>query len=73
VLLSTHDPDHAFLIANRVAMLHAGRLARLGPPEEAITTESLELLYGVDVRIVELGLDPEGRTRRVCIPALQGR
>ena len=30
VLLSTHDPDQAFLCATRVAMLHGGRLARLG-------------------------------------------
>src|SRR5262249_23204771 len=32
VLLSTHDPDQAFLCANRVAMLHDGRLARVGTP-----------------------------------------
>ena len=73
VLLSTHDPDHAFLCATQVAMLHAGRLARLGPPEEAITADSLKLLYGVEVRIVEIGPDADGRPRRVCIPALQGR
>ena len=31
VVLSTHDPDQAFLCADLVALLHEGRLARLGP------------------------------------------
>ena len=33
VLLSTHDPDHAFGIANRVALLDQGRLADQGVPQ----------------------------------------
>jgi iron complex transport system ATP-binding protein len=36
-MLSTHDPDHAFLCAYRVALRHDGRLARLGAPAEVIT------------------------------------
>jgi ABC-type multidrug transport system ATPase subunit len=32
VILSAHDPDQAFLCAHRVAILHNGRLAHLGPP-----------------------------------------
>ena len=31
VVLSTHDPDQAFLCADLVALLHEGGLARLGP------------------------------------------
>src|SRR6202008_1281781 len=45
VLLSTHDPDQAFLCGDRVAMLHDGRLARLGTPDEVITAASLKLIY----------------------------
>jgi uncharacterized membrane protein YqhA len=32
-----------------VALLHRGRIVRLGMPEEAITAESLREVYGVDV------------------------
>jgi iron complex transport system ATP-binding protein len=67
VLLSTHDPDQAFLCADRVAMLHEGRLARLGDPEATITADSLKEIYGVEVAIVRVAVG-DGRERPVCIP-----
>ena len=69
VLLSTHDPDQAFLCADRVAMLHEGRLARLGAPDEVITSESLEQIYGVDVVVTRVPMDG-GRQRAICIPVV---
>ena len=67
VLLSTHDPDQAFVCADRVAMLHEGRLARLGAPGEVITAESLKQIYGVNVVVTRVPLEGGGE-RRVCIP-----
>jgi iron complex transport system ATP-binding protein len=69
VILSTHDPDQAFLCAHRVAILHNGRLAHLGPPQEVITSENLRDIYGVDVEVwpVEGG---SRETLRVCVPSL---
>jgi iron complex transport system ATP-binding protein len=72
VLLSTHDPDQAFVCADRVAMLHEGRLARTGAPAEAITAESLRQLYGVDVEVTQVETG-SGARRTVCIPLLQQR
>jgi len=69
VMLSTHDPDHAFLCAHRVALLHHGRLARLGAPGEVITGDSLREVYGVEVQVLEM-VRPDGRTAHVCAPAL---
>jgi iron complex transport system ATP-binding protein len=69
VLLSTHDPDQAFVCANRVAMLHAGRLARMGPPEAVVTAASLKEIYGVDVEVAIVPAE-DGAMRRVCVPAL---
>ena len=69
VLLSTHDPDQAFLCANRVAMLHDGRLTRLGAPDDVITAESLKQIYGVDVAVTRVPLEGGGE-RRVCIPTV---
>jgi len=66
VILSTHDPDHAFLCADRVALLHEGRLAALGSPAETITAESLGALYDVAVAVVPL---PD-LGRSVCAPIL---
>jgi iron complex transport system ATP-binding protein len=68
ILLSTHDPDHALLLADRVAMLHGGKLLADEPAQQAITPDRLRTVYGVDVAIREV-VDPEGRRRRVCVPA----
>jgi iron complex transport system ATP-binding protein len=68
VLLSTHDPDHAFLCADRVAMLHEGRLVRHGAPAEVITAESLRQVYGVDAIVARVAV-PGNAERPVCLPA----
>ena len=70
VLLSTHDPDQAFECADRVAMLHEGRLARVGSPAEAITADSLKQLYGVDVTVTQVEVGA-GMRRSTCIPVQQ--
>jgi iron complex transport system ATP-binding protein len=69
VMLSTHDPDHAFLCAHRVALLHQGRLARFGPPDLVITRESLREVYGVEVTVTEVPR-ADGGVARVCVPTL---
>lgn len=69
VLLSTHDPDQAFLLGHRVALLHGGTLAALGAPHEVLTAASLHMLYGVDVDISKVG-DARVGERAVCVPRL---
>jgi iron complex transport system ATP-binding protein len=72
VLLSTHDPDHAFLCADQVVLLRAGVVLDMGAPEAVVTEASLRTLYGVTVRITEVDDGAAGR-RRVCVPALAAR
>ncbi len=66
IILSTHDLDQVFLCADRVALLHAGRLLALGSPEAVITPEHLRTLYGVEVEIVRIA------DRTLCL-ARRGR
>jgi iron complex transport system ATP-binding protein len=68
VLISTHDPDHAFLVADRALLLHGGAFAAAGAPRDAITPATLRLLYGVEAEIAEL---PDGRA--VCVPRVATR
>jgi iron complex transport system ATP-binding protein len=70
VLLSTHDPDHAFLLGHRVALLHHGTLAALGPPQEVLTPAALHMLYGVNVDISTVGNARVGE-RAVCVPRIE--
>ncbi|MGA0023879.1 MAG: AAA family ATPase, partial [Burkholderiales bacterium] len=67
VLLSTHDPDHAFLCADRVAMLCEGRLKACGVPGEVMTAENLQRIYGVEVAVVTVATGQAG-ARNVCLP-----
>jgi iron complex transport system ATP-binding protein len=63
VMFSTHHPEQAFACATQVALLHGGALARVATPEHAITSETMALLYGVDVEIVSVG-----GTMKACVP-----
>jgi iron complex transport system ATP-binding protein len=67
VVLSTHDPDHAFSIGDRVALLDSGRLIAQGAPREVLTPERLRAVYGVSVVVERLS---QGQT--VCAPDYGG-
>jgi iron complex transport system ATP-binding protein len=54
IVLSTHDPDHAFACASTVALLHDGGLAAHGAPAAVLTPARLETVYGVPVSIERL-------------------
>ncbi len=64
IVFSTHDPDHAFAVAHKVALLHDGQLIAVGLPFDVLTPERLKLVYGVDVTIERLH---GGQT--VCVPS----
>jgi iron complex transport system ATP-binding protein len=64
IVLSTHDPDHALMVATRVAIIAEGGLRAIGPPDEVITAKMLSAIYRTDVVVEET---PSGR--RVCVPA----
>jgi iron complex transport system ATP-binding protein len=64
IVLSTHDPDHALLVATRVAVIADGGLRAVGPPAEVVTAATLSSIYRTDVLVEET---PSGR--RVCVPA----
>ncbi len=51
-LLSTHDPNHALLLADRVALVDGGRVVGPAATAETVTAEALWGLYGVQVDVV---------------------
>lgn len=64
VLMSTHFPDHGFMISHSVAILQGGRMMAHGRAEDVITRENLLAAYGVDVCVRYI----EEAGRMVCIP-----
>jgi iron complex transport system ATP-binding protein len=64
IVLSTHDPDHALMVATRVAVIADGGLRAIGPPAEVVTAEMLSAIYRTEVLVEQT---PSGH--RVCVPA----
>ena len=44
---TTHHPDHALAVADRVVMMKAGAIIRDGDPQSAVTPDKLSELYGL--------------------------
>jgi iron complex transport system ATP-binding protein len=65
IIMSTHNPEHAFLFADRVLALHGGGIVADGPPSEVLTPDIILTIYGVDVRLQR---DEAGRVS--CLPVL---
>jgi iron complex transport system ATP-binding protein len=68
VLLCTHDPDHAFLVADRALLLGEGHSIAVGPIAQVLTNANLSRLYGIDVHVAHV--DGPAGSRRVCVPSL---
>jgi iron complex transport system ATP-binding protein len=58
VLMTTHDPDQPLAGCQRVALLIDGRIATAGRPDEVLTPEAIQRLYGVRVDLLRA---PDGR------------
>ena len=64
ILQSTHQPDQAFLYADRTMVISEGAICAYGAPKEVITSELVSKLYHVDVEVNSLYDDKV----RVCVP-----
>ena len=67
ILQSTHQPDQAFLYADRTLVINHGEVVAYGPPKEVITEELVSDLYGIKVEVNSLYDDRV----RVCVPVSQ--
>jgi iron complex transport system ATP-binding protein len=72
VLMVTHDPGHAFYCADRVLVMHEGRIICDDTPQAAITTERMHTIYNAQVRVVRVEVEP-GRFEPACIPLKEQR
>jgi iron complex transport system ATP-binding protein len=54
VVVVVHDLSLAGAVADRVALLSAGRLVAVGAPSSVLTAEAISDVYGLAVRVVEI-------------------
>ena len=67
VLMVTHDPHHVLLCANRVIVMDDGLIIKDGTPEETITTQILERIYGTRAVVATVSL-PDGGKMKTVVP-----
>jgi ABC-type cobalamin/Fe3+-siderophores transport system ATPase subunit len=70
VVMVTHDPHHALLCADRVIVMDEGVVIEEGPPDETITTQTLERIYGAQVHVATVRLD-SGDEVKTVIPLMR--
>jgi iron complex transport system ATP-binding protein len=56
VVMTTHAPDQALRLADRVALMQGGRILSIGHPDEAMDGSALSALYGIPVEVADVVL-----------------
>ena len=65
--MSTHSPEHPASIGSKVLLMRGGQAAAFGPPEEVITPEHLQAVYGIEIDVITVR-DRYGARRTLCLP-----
>ncbi|WP_203363579.1 ABC transporter ATP-binding protein [Bacillus sp. REN10] len=68
IILSTHNPEHAFLYGNKALVMFQGKMIAFGDPKEILTEALLQYIYGVSVKLVDI--DTEDGKSRLIVPCL---
>jgi len=69
IIMTSHFPNHAFLLCNKVLIMKNGTITAFGSPDEVVTDSILSELYTTRVRIFEIEVG-KSKTMKVCIPVL---
>lgn len=69
VIMTSHNPDHAFLCCTDAVLVTPDGAIEAGPVDEVVTESNLARAYGTRVRITQ-AVDDDGRTIKTCVPLL---
>ncbi len=69
ILLTTHHPDHAFLLEGEVGLLQDGRMLGPAAPAALLRAETLEALYGTPIEVMAVDAG-RARGQTLCVPVL---
>jgi iron complex transport system ATP-binding protein len=65
VIMTSHNPDHAFMVADKVGIMFNKGIDEIGEPEKVITEKALFTIYGIRVKLFR-----DETFGRICIPEL---
>lgn len=68
VIMSTHNPDHAFMFASKAVVIKNGVVLTEGNPKNILNSDILEQIYGVELDLIDIK-SKNGKEFKVCLPA----
>lgn len=68
LVLTSHDPNHAFLFPGRALLMQADGSILIGAPTEIITNASLAATYGIEVGVFSIPRAPPRQSLTFCSP-----
>jgi iron complex transport system ATP-binding protein len=51
LIVTTHDPNHAFVLSDRAVLMKAGGPIRVGAVDEVVDAATLSATYGIDIEV----------------------
>ncbi len=70
VVMTSHLPNQATLLAGKVGLMKNGRFVSVGKPESIFNEYSLGDLYDIEVKVITHSDINSGRTYQLCVPVL---
>lgn len=67
IIMTTHNPDHAFMCNSSVVLLQRDRPVLFGPAADILTDQNLYDAYKVRIRVIRLSTD-SGWQMNMCVP-----
>jgi iron complex transport system ATP-binding protein len=68
LIMTSHDPNHAFLFPGRALLMHPGGAVVAGPASEVITEASLSASYGIDISVLSVPRPHNPSAFNFCTP-----
>ncbi|MBP2649420.1 MAG: transporter related [Firmicutes bacterium] len=69
IIMTSHFPNHAFLLCNKVLIMKNGKITAVGRPEDVVTDERLSDLYATTVKVVEIDAG-DSKLMKICVPLM---
>ncbi len=66
IVFSSHDPSHPFMAADYALLMKNGKVVAFGPPESAITSQTLSRVYQTEMDVLHAH-DRYGKKHTVCV------
>ena len=68
MIMTTHDPNHAFLFPGRALLMSPGASPVAGPAEEIVTGAALSTAYGIPIEVLTVQRRTSPGEYRFCTP-----